>query len=274
MPPFVVGDVHGHRDALVRLLRDAGLVDAHERWSGADARLWLLGDLVDRGPDGVGAIELVMRLEQEAAGSVRCLLGNHDALILAVARYGDDAVDVTGLTFRAVWMMNGGSVVDLERLEPRHLAWIEQLPAVARDGEWLLVHADTDAYLRYGSTPAEVNEAAREALKGRSPAALGQLLDVLSGRGAFSDPVRLDNVLATLGGSRVVHGHTPIASTVNRDPTEITAPLVYARGRAVNVDHCLFAGGPGFLVELDDIDAGTSSRRRGLRRRLGLRRGT
>ena len=26
-PLFVVGDVHGHRDVLVRLLRDAGLVD-------------------------------------------------------------------------------------------------------------------------------------------------------------------------------------------------------------------------------------------------------
>ena len=38
------------------------------RWTGADARLWLVGDLVDRGPDGIGAIELVRRLERESAG--------------------------------------------------------------------------------------------------------------------------------------------------------------------------------------------------------------
>ncbi len=268
LPSFVVGDVHGHRDALARLLRDAGLIDGRERWTGADARLWLLGDLVDRGPDGLGSIELVMRLEQEGAGNVRCLLGNHDALILAVARYADDAIDATGLTFRLLWIVNGGSAVDLQRLEPRHLAWIEQLPAVARDGDWLLVHADTDAYLRLGSTPGAVNEAARAALAGGSPSELGQLLDVLFDRGAFADTARLDRVLTTLGGSRLVHGHTPIASIVNRDPGKITAPLVYARGRAVNVDHCLFAGGPGFVVELGEVAARADARRR----RFSLRR--
>jgi len=270
VPSFVVGDVHGHRDVLARLLRDAGLIDAHERWSGADAKLWLLGDLVDRGPDGFGSIELVMRLEQEAAGNVRCLLGNHEALTLAVARYADHAIDI-GLTFRGLWLINGGSVRDLERMRPRHLTWIEQLPAAARDGGWLIVHSDTDSYLRLGSTLAAVNGAAREALSHGGPGPLGRLLDVLSDRGAFSDPARLDRVLETLGGSRVVHGHTPIASIVGRDPSRITAPLVYAGGRAVDVDHCLFAGGPGFVVELDGVGAGADTVR--VRRsRFGLRR--
>ena len=63
-PVFVVGDVHGCRDVLAGLLRDAGLVDADERWTGADARVWLVGDLTDRGPDGIGAIDLVRRLER------------------------------------------------------------------------------------------------------------------------------------------------------------------------------------------------------------------
>lgn len=250
MPAFVVGDVHGHRDTLVRLLRNAGLVDRHERWSGADARLWLVGDLVDRGPDGVGAIDLVMGLEQESSGHVRCLLGNHDALILAVARYADRPVDDTGLTFRALWLINGGSPHDLERLGPAHLAWIEQMPAAALDGEWLIVHADTDAYLRLGATRDRVDAAAAAALRG-GPDDLGRLLDVLSDRGAFSDPARLERVLAALGGTRVVHGHTPIASILDEPPARVTGPLVYAGGRALDVDHCLFAGGPGFVVELD-----------------------
>ncbi len=271
MPSFVVGDVHGHRDALARLLRDAGLVDRQERWSGADARLWLVGDLVDRGPDGVGAVELVMRLEQEAAGNARCLLGNHDALMLAVARHADHELDETGVTFRALWMINGGSAHDLERLEPAHLAWIEQLPAVALDGEWLIVHADTDSYLRLGSTRDEVNEVAAAALRGGAPDELGRVLDVLSDRGAFSDPERLGRLLGALGGTRVVHGHTPIAAILDEAPSTITTPLVYAGGRAVDVDHCLFAGGPGFVVELDraDTDAAPAVARR---RRLGLRR--
>jgi len=40
-----VGDVHGHRDVLAQLLREAGLVDAAARWSGADARVFLHAQL-------------------------------------------------------------------------------------------------------------------------------------------------------------------------------------------------------------------------------------
>jgi len=83
---FVVGDVHGHLDVLLRLLRDAGLSDARDRWAGADAHLWLLGDLVDRGPDGIGCIELAMRLEDDGVAS--CLLGNHEPLLLGAWRFG------------------------------------------------------------------------------------------------------------------------------------------------------------------------------------------
>ncbi len=266
MASFAIGDVHGERDVLVRLLRDAGLVDRGERWSGSGARVWFLGDLVDRGPDGIGVIELVQRLEQESDGSVRCLLGNHDALLVAVHRHADAAVDQEGLTFRTLWRMNGGDLVDLERLEPRHLVWLEELPAVAREGEWLLVHADTDGYLRLGATPDAVNAAARTALRGGEPTALGGLFEALSGRDAFSTRSRLDAMLASLGGTRVMHGHTPIASVVGREPREITGPLVYAEGRAVNVDHCLFAGGPGFVVALDELSVEPPPRPRGLRR--------
>jgi hypothetical protein len=260
---FVIGDIHGQRDTLVGLLRDAGLVDGAGRWSGEGARLWLMGDLTDRGPDGVGVIDLVMRLEQESDGDVRCLLGNHDLLLLAAARHRDAVVGPEGLTFDELWRLNGGNPTDRDRLEPHHLAWIEQLPPVAREGEWLLLHADTDAYLRVGRTPDAVNRAARAALDAGEPGILGALFEVLCERGAFSRRARLDGVLAALGGSRVVHGHTPIAMVLGRNPTEITAPLVYADGRAVNVDHCLFAGGPGFVVELDRVGPATTARRRG-----------
>ncbi|GAA4606847.1 hypothetical protein BJY16_006032 [Actinoplanes octamycinicus] len=51
-PLFVASDMHGHRAEFRRVLRDAGLVGADGRWSGRDARLWLLGDYVDRGRTG------------------------------------------------------------------------------------------------------------------------------------------------------------------------------------------------------------------------------
>jgi Calcineurin-like phosphoesterase len=248
MPTFVVGDVHGHAERLAALLRDAGLVDRNLAWSGADARLWLMGDLMDRGPDGIGAVELVMRLQRE--GDVRCLLGNHEADILGVARFARENCGVPGLTFRAVWEMNGGMTSDLERLRPEHVAWMEALPAVARDGDWLLVHSDTDRYVDYGGTVDEVCSAVSAVVSTGDPTAFGRLLEGLTDRGAFSDPARLRRLLATLGGDRVVHGHTPIWYAAGTDPESVREPLEYAGGRALNVDHCLYAGGRGFISEL------------------------
>ena len=67
--------------------------------AGRDARLWLVGDLVDRGPDGVGVIELVRRLQRE--GDVHCLLGNHELLLLAARRFPDVDAGDPGARFAA-----------------------------------------------------------------------------------------------------------------------------------------------------------------------------
>jgi hypothetical protein len=245
---FVVGDVHGHRDVLVRLLRDAGLVDSSESWVGADARVWLLGDLVDRGPDGIGAIELAMRLEQE--GHVRCLLGNHEALLLGAHRFGALPAWAGGPTFYDLWLLNGGQPSDLRRLRPEHLAWLSHRPTVAREGTWLILHADTDRYLEFGTSVEAINTSASSVLLGEDPNAYGVLLDRLSHRLAFSDPARLATLLDTLGGQRLIHGHTPIALVLKCAPSKVVEPLVYADGLAFNVDHCLFGGGPGFVTRL------------------------
>ena len=249
MPAFVVGDVHGQRDTLTGLLRAAGLIDASDRWCGADARLWLLGDLVDRGPDGIGTIDLVMSLQEEA--DVRCLLGNHEVLLLGAARWGDVPILGTDVTFRESRDLNGGRPSDLQRLEAHHCRWIEGLPAVGREGDWLLVHADTARYLELGSSAGEIVAMGGRALRSADPADLGVLLEIVSERHGFQDPTSVLALLGRLGGEWIVHGHTPVFFVTGREPHEVTEPLVYGGGRVLNVDHCLFAGGPGFVVRLD-----------------------
>lgn len=253
MPPpvFVVGDVHGHRDVLVGLLAAAGLVDPAERWSGADAALWLLGDLVDRGPDGIGSIDLVRRLERESAGNVRCLLGNHEALLLATHRFGSAETGFAGGSFADIWRANGGVESDLLALTSEHVEWIVARPAVALEAGWLLLHADTDAYLSYGRSPAAINAGVAAALDSGDAGECDALLEILSDRMRLGDPASVDALLGALGGSRIVHGHTPIASLLGVDPREVTAPLASADGRVLSVDHCLFAGGPGFVTRLE-----------------------
>jgi hypothetical protein len=79
----VFADVHGAYDPLVAILRETGVVDASLHWSGGRTHLVGLGDLVDRGPDSRKVLDLVMRLEGEAAaagGAVHQLLGNHEVM--------------------------------------------------------------------------------------------------------------------------------------------------------------------------------------------------
>jgi hypothetical protein len=88
-----VGDVHGAYDRFVEILRAAGVIDERQRWSGGRTHFVQLGDVVDRGPDSRKALDLLRRLEREAAsagGGVHALIGNHEvARMLGDFRYTD-----------------------------------------------------------------------------------------------------------------------------------------------------------------------------------------
>ena len=86
-----VGDVHGAYDRFVEILRAAGLIDDRLRWTGGRAHLVQLGDVLDRGPDSLKALDLLDRLQKDAAragGAVHMLLGNHEVMrMLGDLRY-------------------------------------------------------------------------------------------------------------------------------------------------------------------------------------------
>ena len=78
-------DVHGAYDDLVRLLKAVGVVDVELRWSGGRTHLVSTGDLLDRGKDSRKVMDLLMRLQGEAAtagGQLHVTLGNHEAMNL------------------------------------------------------------------------------------------------------------------------------------------------------------------------------------------------
>lgn len=80
-----VGDIHGSFEGLVSILQRAGLTDDDIRWVGGRAKLVQTGDICDRGADVRKVLDLLIRLEGEAAeagGEVVVLIGNHEGMNL------------------------------------------------------------------------------------------------------------------------------------------------------------------------------------------------
>jgi bis(5'-nucleosyl)-tetraphosphatase (symmetrical) len=95
MALYCIGDVQGCNAALGRLLDEVGFSPSRDT-------IYLLGDLVNRGPDSAGVLRRLMGFGDAA----RCLLGNHDLHLLAVAAGArrphrhDTVNDILGATDR------------------------------------------------------------------------------------------------------------------------------------------------------------------------------
>jgi hypothetical protein len=254
---YVIGDVHGQLEKLRALLHGAELIDKTETWSGGDNTLWLIGDLVDRGPDGIGAVELLMRLQQRAAevgGRVQVLIGNHDVLLLAAHRFGTRPIPGSEKTCRDYWQENGGQETDLQRITPDHVRWLSGLPAMAREGEHLLAHADALLYTRYGQSIAQVNQTMTDLLQSDDITSWDRLLDEFSEHRAFVDATTGTGLagafLRHFGGRQLVHGHTPVSKITGQPPEAVREPVLYAAGLCLDVDPGMYLGGPGFVYRL------------------------
>jgi hypothetical protein len=235
---FVVSDVHGHLDDLRHVLAQAGLV-TDDRWVGGDASLWVLGDLVDRGPDGIGVVRLMRSLTAQAPEQVHMLMGNHESLMLGEKLF-------PGTRFDDIWLFNGGVASDQAALDDQDIAWLRGLPVLARAGDYLLMHSDTTHYLTWGSSVEEVNSTLAAVLAGDDPDQHFEVFD-------FAGPDGVDvaqRMLETYGGEAIVHGHSIIGSLINKPSREVTGPLRYAGGLVIGIDGGRYDGGPLLLVQL------------------------
>lgn len=81
-----ISDVHGAYEAMVMTLQNVGILDEDLAWSGGSDRLVIVGDILDRGPRSRDAMDLLMRLEDEAqaaGGYVHVVIGNHESMNMA-----------------------------------------------------------------------------------------------------------------------------------------------------------------------------------------------
>lgn len=119
MATYAIGDLQGCFDPLQELLAEIGFSDTRDR-------LWLVGDLVNRGPQSLEILRFVKSLGERAIS----VLGNHDLHLLMVAegRARQHSKDTLGAILNAP---------DRDEL----LTWLRGLPLMHADGEYAMVHA-------------------------------------------------------------------------------------------------------------------------------------
>jgi hypothetical protein len=187
-------DVHGAYEELTGVLRSAGVVDADLRWSAGTSRVVSLGDLLDRGAGSRKTMDLLMRLQGEAAaagGALQVVLGNHEAMNLLgdlhdtipaelaayadeeppglrerergewLARYGKDAAGRFDERFPPGWF---GQRAALAR-EGKYGRWLLGLPVAVVIGDTLFMHGGPSQVLS-GLSLEEINRRYRAALSG------------------------------------------------------------------------------------------------------------
>lgn len=119
MSTYAIGDIQGCFTALTQLL-------AKIQFNPSQDRLWLVGDLVNRGPDSVQVLQWAMGLGER----VVTVLGNHDLHLLAVsegfvaAHRGDTLDEILAIPERA-----------------ELLDWLRRQRMIYAEGDWVLVHA-------------------------------------------------------------------------------------------------------------------------------------
>lgn len=116
---YLIGDLQGCCGALQRMLDVVGFSPSRDR-------AVLLGDLVNRGPDSLGTLQLLRSL----GDAVSCLLGNHDLHFLAVsqgvrpAHRNDTLAAILESPQRDEW-----------------IDWVRHRSLALHEHGWLLVHA-------------------------------------------------------------------------------------------------------------------------------------
>ena len=148
-PVAVIGDVHGQTDKLRRIIAQlAKLPDMHRRW------IVFIGDLVDRGPDPAGTVQLYCDLAQQH-DKVTWLCGNHE---LAMAGSLDLFEYPDFVDFRSRWLNHYDSHTTFasygvphkdiaalrEAMPEQHKQLLADLPWGIEHSDYLFVHAGLD----------------------------------------------------------------------------------------------------------------------------------
>lgn len=151
---YAIGDVHGRSDLLARLIN---FIAEHAHETDQNPQIFFLGDIINRGHDSRGAMEIVRKTIERWPGS-RLLLGNHEKMFIEMLEKPDDE------SFRQKFVSNGGiptlmsyvgydgpyspeEVADIAVRFQDHIILMRNASRIATVGRYAFVHAGIDPHV-------------------------------------------------------------------------------------------------------------------------------
>lgn len=149
---YAIGDIHGRSDLLARMI--TLITNDHAARGRVPARLVLLGDVIDRGPNSARLVEWCKVLTGDSDRFI-VLRGNHEAMMVGALAGDLELLEFWlgqgGRETLASWglpddLLDDGASYRLMREARRAvgsgtLSWMSSLPVMDRHGAYAFVHA-------------------------------------------------------------------------------------------------------------------------------------
>ena len=258
-----IGDLHGDLEAARRVLRLAGAIDTKDAWIGGKLVVVQTGDAVDRGDDDRAILDLLERLKGEAAkagGELVAMSGNHEIMN---AMFDFRYVTPGAFATFADIVPKESDAKKLAEVEPAakgraaafvpgsgaYAAMIANRPVIHRIGATMFVHGGIiPKHVAFGID--RLNDETRAWLLGKQsvpPRVLTQEDGPIWSRIYSAAPGReecatLDEVLTSLGATRMVMGHTVQRNGIN--------PACDSKAWRIDVGLSKFYSGPTQALEI------------------------
>jgi len=205
-----VGDIHGAYDRLLHLLQVGGIARADPKtkggyaWAGGKRTLVSVGDLIDKGPQSLEVLDLMMSLQsgaRAAGGDVIVTLGNHEAEFLARPGKKKKAEE-----FERELSERHIDLHDVAEGRNAYGRFFLDLPVAARVNGWFFSHAGSTS----GMSLTQIGDHFRAVVdsgRWKNPFLIGDdsLLEARKWWKGDTD----DKDLAALPAAHIVFGHDP-----------------------------------------------------------------
>ena len=138
--PDFIGDIHGHLNDLETLLKKLGYNKKDGIYIHSERIPVFLGDLINRGPDILGVLDLVRKMH--LSGNAYVVMGNHEFNFLAYHFKDKDGEPFRPNTERYYgYIKETKDPLETNLLLETYLDWMSTLPLIVKNDFFNAVHA-------------------------------------------------------------------------------------------------------------------------------------